>query len=434
MEEPNAETPLSLASATGRAGQRAGRRWAGLHVTSGCRRIAAAALESRGSGPGTQCAVLAHRQIELPASVRDLHAQLQAGPEGAHPSEFGVLRAELAEHGASLVREVLADARWAITDVLALAVHDPGVWNVDKSTVRSCASLCDAARLAAMTGLSVVDAFPQRDLAEGGHGGPVLAIPQWSLLRDERHTRLLVDLGRSIRVAYLPPATGGDADLTDMVAFDSGPGMQLIDRLTSQFSEGKFEFDPGGRLAVQGRKIAPLIEHWLEDRYFKIPPPRWHPLGVECNEALEATVRMAVDSDWSIRDLLCTGTHFIAESILRAVESYMPQTPRIDEIVLTGGGQRNGLLLREISVRFPEVRLRRLSELDIADKALEAASVALLGQFYVDQTPATTRSISGTESPRILGRLTPGSPVSWQRLVREIAAHQPSMMSLRNAV
>jgi len=254
------------------------------------------------------------------------------------------------------------------------------------------------------------------------------------LLRDERRTRVLVDLGRSVRLAYLPPATDEGAGLADVVAFDSGPGMQLIDRLTSQFSDGKLQFDPGGRLAVQGRKIAPLVDHWLDDRYFKIPPPRWHPLGVECDEALEATVRMAVDSEWSIRDLLCTGTHFLAESIRRAVDRFLPQTPHIDELVLTGGGQLNGLLLREIGVRFPDVQLRRLAEMGIADESLEPASVAMLAQLYVDQVPATTRGISGTETPRILGHLTPGSPIVWQRLIRELATQQPAMMSLRNAV
>jgi anhydro-N-acetylmuramic acid kinase len=143
---------------------------------------------------------------------------------------------------------------------------------------------------------------------------------------------------------------------------------------------------------------------------------------------------MAVDSNWSVRDLLCTGTHFIAESIRRAADSFLPKTPAIDELILTGGGQRNGLLLREIAARFPSVRLRQLRDLNFADEALDAASVALLARFYVDQVPASTPSISGAQTPRILGRLTPGDPAVWQRLVREMAADQPAMMSLRNAV
>lgn len=432
MQGPNAE--LTLAPTTGGTSVSSGRRWAGLYVTSGCRRVAAAVLETFGSGIEARCQILAHCQAELPVEVSRLHTQLQTTADHESAAELGVLRASIAERCAVVVREVLADARLAVADVLALAVHDPGVWNVDKMSSRSCVSLCDAARLAALSDLNVVDAFPQRDLAEGGHGGPILAVPQWVLLHDDRRTRVLVDLGRSIRLAYLPSGLEGGVGPADTVAFDSGPGMQLIDRLTSQFSDGKLQYDPGGRLAVQGRKIAPLIDHWLEDRYFKIPPPRWHPLGVECDEALEATVRMAVDSNWSIRDLLCTGTHFIAESIHRAVDRYLPQSPKVDELVLTGGGQRNGLLLREISARFPDVQVRRLADLGIADGSLEPASVAMLAQFYVDQVPATTRCISGTETPRILGRLTPGSPIVWQRLIRELATQQPAMMSLRNAV
>jgi anhydro-N-acetylmuramic acid kinase len=410
------------------------RRWAGVYVTSGCRRMAAAVVATRGNSHVAQPEIIAHRELDLPAEIGTLHTQLQSADTHPPSAELGVLRSQLAEHSAALVREVLADARAGPTDVLAIGVHDPGLWNVDKSAIRSCLSLCDAARLASATGMNVVDAFAQRDLAEAGHGGPVLAMPTWSLLHDPQATRVLVDLGRSIRLVYLPPAIHGVSGVQDVLAFDSGPGMHLIDRLTSQFSEGRNQYDPGGRLAVQGCKIPSLIEHWLEDRYFKIPPPRWHPLGVECEEALQATVRMAVDSNWSIRDLLCTGTHFIAESIRRAIDSFIPKMPAIDELILTGGGQLNGLLLREIATRFPDVQLRPLRDLGVADNALDAASVALLAQFYVDQLPATSPNISGVQTPRILGRLTPGDPVIWQRLIREMAAEQPAMMSLRNAV
>ncbi|MCG8584349.1 MAG: anhydro-N-acetylmuramic acid kinase, partial [Pirellulales bacterium] len=284
------QTSLPLAQHANVPGER---RWAGLYVSSGCRRLAAAVVETRGSGLDADVRIAAYQQIDVADALSEAHAQFQSADTNVRSSELGAFRSQLVDAAAPLIRDVLADANCGTNEVLALAVHDPGVWNVDKSTLRSCISLCDAGQLASATGLNVIDAFDQRDLAEGGHGGPVLALPTWMLLRDRSAVRVLVDLGRSIRVTYLPSS---EAAVHDVLSFDSGPGMQLLDRLTSQFTEGRNEFDPGGRIAVQGHKIGSLVDHWLDDRYFKIPPPRWHPLGVQCDEALEATVRMAVDS------------------------------------------------------------------------------------------------------------------------------------------
>jgi len=58
--------------------------------------------------------------------------------------------------------------------------------------------------LAERSGLNVIDAFPARDLAQEGHGRPLLPIPHWILLHDSQKTRVLVTLGRTTRLTYLP--------------------------------------------------------------------------------------------------------------------------------------------------------------------------------------------------------------------------------------
>ena len=58
---------------------------------------------------------------------------------------------------------------------------------------------------------------------------------------------------------------------------------------------------------------------------------------------------MAVESGWSVRDLLCTATHFIAETVALALRKTLPEDAALDELIVTGGGQHNGMLLREIA-------------------------------------------------------------------------------------
>ena len=240
-----------------------------------------------------------------------------------------------------------------------VAVHDPGLWQVGQVADSHYTSLCDAAFLAQQTGLNVLDAFPARDLAGGGQGGPIAALPQWQLLRDPHRVRLLLDLGRTTRMTYLPPRKAQGED--EILSFDAGPGTMLLDSLAAQFTEGQSNYDPGGHLAVQGRRILGLIEHWLDDPYFDKPLPRWYALGVQPEEELEETVRMAIETGWSIRDLLCTATHLIAESVKLSFQQHLATRPAVDEIMISGGGSQNGLLVKEATSRLPAVPVVRLS-------------------------------------------------------------------------
>ncbi len=142
---------------------------------------------------------------------------------------------------------------------------------------------------------------------------------------------------------------------------------------------------------------------------------------------------MAVSSGWSVRDLLCTATCFIGEMIADTLARRMPEAAQFDEIIITGGGQQNGMLLGEIG-RLIKTPLVRDIDLHMPLGALEPASIGVLALLYIDQIPASHTAISKTETPRLLGRLTPGSPQTWQRLLETCASHSPALRPLRSAM
>jgi 1,6-anhydro-N-acetylmuramate kinase len=178
---------------------------------------------------------------------------------------------------------------------------------------------------------------------------------------------------------------------------------------------------------------------------------------------------MAVDAGWSVRDLLCTACHFVAEAVARSVRERLPKLPPIQQMLLCGGGQHNGMLLRGIAARLPDIPTVRAAEAasappvvagtgaagslscglsatdvvaidrgndgrNIVDAALEPTAAAVLTLLFIDQTPATYTQLTGTEGPRILGRLTPGAPASANRLFAEMAGHRRATMPLRSAM
>ena len=142
---------------------------------------------------------------------------------------------------------------------------------------------------------------------------------------------------------------------------------------------------------------------------------------------------MAVASGWSVRDLLCTATHFLAETVSLALRKNLPSETAVDEIIVTGGGQHNGMLLHELG-RLTAVPLLPIAQTAVTSEALGPASVALLAMLYLDSIPGNLPAITGAETPRILGRLTPGSPQNWQRFLQSYAGAAPAVRPLRSAI
>ena len=409
-----------------------GRRWAvGVLVSSRCTRLAAAVVAAAGRGLDAQVDVAGAITAEVPKETAARFGPLANGGSAAVGS-LAVLRSQLAEVQASVVSELLGSMGIAPSRVLAVGVQDPGLWKFGRSGPSGYLGLCDAAGLAESTGLNVIDAFPARDLARGGQGGPVTPVAQWVVLRHPQRSRVLLDLGRTVRMSYLPALASENA-ASRILSFDVGPGTCLLDLLAERLTGGQDRHDPGGRLAAQGRRISELIDHWFADPYFDRPLPRWHPRGVRPERFLTDALQIAVDSGWSVRDLLCSATHFIAETVALALRRRLPEDAQIDEIVVTGGGQQNGMLLREIG-RTTQVPLVRTGELNVPGEALGPATIAVLALLYLDQVPANQTAITGTEVPRLLGRLTPGSPQSWQRLLQTTAGSSPAPRPLRSAL
>jgi anhydro-N-acetylmuramic acid kinase len=406
------------------------RRWvAGVLVSSRCTQVAAALVAARGHGLEAQVDSAGGLIACVPKETTTLFGRLTRDAS-CPATSLALLRVQLAEIQAALVSNLLRSLGAAPNGVLALGVHDPGLWTPDGSQPRGYLGLCDAARLSESTGLGVIDAFPARDLAQGGLGGPITGLAEWALLKHPERNRVLLDLGRTVRITYLP-ATATDHAASQILSFEVGPGTRLLDLLAERLTNGAQQFDPGGRLAVQGRRIDELVNHWLADPYFDRPLPRWNPHGVRPERFLADSLQMAVQSGWSVQDLLCSATQFIAEAIRLTLCRRLPDDASIDEIVLSGGGQHNGLLLGEIT-RTTQLPLVRVADLGVPDDALGPAVIAVLALHYVDQVPANQTGVIGTELPLPLGRFTPGPLQSRQGMLQTATERQPNLRLVRS--
>jgi 1,6-anhydro-N-acetylmuramate kinase len=331
------------------------KRWTiGLAVSRGCRLLDVALVGTEGIGLSGRAETFAYRRQQLPGELRHLFVRLARGASRS-PADAALLAAQLAESQAALLDEFAAEVAPVWDRVLAVAVDDRGLWH-DARGLALWVGLCDAARLADLSGHNVIDAFAARDLAQDGRGRPLLPLPYWMLLHHPQEDRLLVECGRRTRLTYLPASR---------------------------------DLSGAARLAH--------------------------------------VVLPAADSSHSD----AAGT---AQAVARCLATGFPQLAPVDALVLAGPAEHAGCLRAALSPLLPSMPVLGAVGPGMPAASLRAAGLALLGLLHLDHVPANVTAITGARTPRVLGRLTPGSLANWHRLLRELASARPSVVALRSAV
>ncbi|MCL7972779.1 MAG: anhydro-N-acetylmuramic acid kinase, partial [marine benthic group bacterium] len=239
--------------------------------------------------------------------------------------------------------------------------------------------------------------FRVRDVAAGGQGAPLSPYFDRLLLSGDE-ARAIVNLGGMGNLTALPASGSDDTP----VAFDTGPGVALIDGAVHHLTGGHQAFDAEGRLAAAGRVLGPDLESWLSDPFFSEPPPR--STGRERFGGAALARWLAGASGAPAEDLIATLTEVTAASVQRAFE-WIPFD--IDAVYLCGGGGRNPELVRRISADLDPTPVRSVDELGWDGDAREAAAFALFARQHMLGLPLDLGWATGAEGPRILGKRVP---------------------------
>jgi anhydro-N-acetylmuramic acid kinase len=245
-----------------------------------------------------------------------------------------------------------------------------------------------------------------------------VALADYLLFPDATETRVLVHLGGVARVVYLPAGRR----LPELAGFEVGPCNTLLDALMRQLTSGRETYDAGGKHAVQGRCLEPVLERWLNHPYLQRRPPKSLPRQQFGKEFVNHAVEQVRQLGGSLHDLLCTASHFVARSITQSLRRFLFQAQRPERVLLSGGGVRNGLLWHLLEQQLEGIPLDRTDRFGMPADARKAAAAAILAALTIDGVPASVPSATGAVGSRLLGSLTPGSAANWARCVAWMAA------------
>ena len=281
--------------------------------------------------------------------------------------------------------------------------HGQTVWHRPPAADRRGASwqLLQAPLLAELLATPVVFDFRSADLALGGQGAPLVPATDAALLGGIGGWRAVLNLGGIANLTLLPPASGPDRNAS-VRGWDCGPANTLLDLAVSQFSGGRLSFDADGAWARQGTIHEALVGRWLQEPYFRQAPPKSTGResfgGPDLERRLRELAALTPD-DRLAADALATLTAFAAA----AVAADLNLQPRPLEVLVAGGGCRNGVLMEQLRRRSRGLAVRPLQELGIADCQREALAFALLAWWHQHGHPGSLPSVTGARRAAVLG-------------------------------
>ena len=312
--------------------------------------------------------------------------------------ELALLHVALGERFAGAVLELLAQARTSPKDLAFVASHGQTIWH---EPGRATLQLGDPAVIAERVGVRVVSDFRARDVAAGGQGAPLVPLADVMLFGHPERGRLLLNVGGMANVTWAPRR----GVIAGALAFDTGPGVGVIDAVTRRL-DPTAPFDLDGERARRGRPVMRVLDALLADPYFAQPPPKStgrERFGLDYANRLIDLVTGGGGSD---NDAVATATALTVESIARGIERWLP-AGREDELVISGGGARNPVLVVQLAARVRPRPVLPFDQLFFDGDAKEALVFAFLGHLTLAGQAGNLPAATGARGPRVLGHVTP---------------------------
>jgi len=347
-----------------------------------------------GRGLEMRAKLLASHQRRFQVDLREQIGQIRMGTAIPISVLAGVGR-EISLSYAAAINECLVIAGASAGDLAAVAAHGQTLYHDPPNTIQ----WLDPALVAAEVGCAVVSDFRRADCAAGGQGAPLVPMADYLLFRDSGKNRVLLNIGGIANLTFLPAG----CEIDSLIAFDAGPGNCISDYLMHHANPRGTGWDEGGRLAAGGVPVHPIVTLVLSSPYFAQSPPKSTdgPAMIK----LFADAQAAMGRRYPLEYLVRSACLIAADAILESMRNFLKPFP--DEIIVSGGGTKNQVLMDMLRQPLGEGIVKTIDELGIPSAAKEAMAFALLGAATLDGLPGNVPVATGASRGVVLGAVTP---------------------------
>jgi anhydro-N-acetylmuramic acid kinase len=364
-----------------------------------------------GAPPRLNAKLIGHTSVRFPPAIRREILRV-AEQDSITAGDLSQLNFRLGELFAAAALAGCRIFKTAPKKISLIGSHGQTIFHVGSpvaylgSPTASTLQIGEISVIAARTCITTVGDFRPADMAVGGQGAPLVPYADYLLYRHPKLGRISLNLGGIANITVLPPA----AKPQQVFAFDTGPANMLIDGLVSHFTRGRRRFDENARRASQGRSIPALLDELLRDPYLKLAPPKSTGREYYGHTYLKKLLALGRQYRATPNDLIRAATIFTALSGVDALNRFVLPKTRIHQLIVSGGGAHNPLILAQLSAALPGIEVLPSSRLGIPEDAKEALAFALLAYEALHQRPANMPSATGARGAAILGKISYAPP------------------------
>lgn len=275
--------------------------------------------------------------------------------------------------------------------------HYPFDDKLEGFSLKSTLQIGESSVIAQETGCMTISNFREADIAQGGHGAPLVCFA------DEKWGQKI--MGSDVAIQNI----GGIANVTVVskncatFGFDTGVGNIMIDYCSNKFFGTPYDKD--GEIAASGTVSESWLNCLLEDEYYISPPPKTTGREYFSPAYIENALKIAPKEP---KDIIATLTALTAKSITDAYEKFVYPNTGIKKVVIGGGGAYNKTLMKFIRMYLPKhIELKTHDDYGISNNFKEVMAFALLGYCTYYRIPNNLPSCTGARKRVVLGKITP---------------------------
>jgi anhydro-N-acetylmuramic acid kinase len=337
-----------------------------------------------------ECRIAAARTFAYPPAIRSRIEALIGAGEG-RLGEIGAADVAVGRFFADCALALIREAGLVPDDVAAIGHHGQTIWHEPDPPEPFSWQLGDPNSVAAITGIDTVADLRRLDMAVGGQGAPMVpAFHSW-LFASQRASRVVLNIGGISNLTLLVPER-------EVYGFDTGPGNTLLDAWTRHCRNEPYDAD--GRWAASGTVDEDLLAVLLDEPYFSLPSPK-------------STGRERFNETW-LKQKLGSVARTIPDAIVARTLLELTARTIVDaignsdvteyELVVCGGGARNGALMARIG-ELAGRRAMTTGDFGIDPDWVEAAAMAWLARARIERAPGNIPSVTAAREARVLGGL-----------------------------
>ncbi len=305
------------------------------------------------------------------------------------------LNYEIAYAYVDALNEFIKEYQIIMDEVAYIAIHGQTIWhnpNQMNGYYSSTLQIGEPTVIAYAFNKKVISNFRTMDMAAGGSGAPLIPFVDYVLYRSKTKNIALQNIGGIGNVCYLKK--GGS--ISDIIAFDTGPGNMLIDGAMQKLYHKAY--DENGQIAGMGTINQKVLNYLLEDDYLNEPLPKSTGREKYSNQYLDNIIEMLKKEKATNPDIIATISAYTAYSIIKEYKIFLKD---IDEVLVSGGGAHNEFII-DILKQNLNAKVEVMENMD----SLEAFGFAILGDMTIKQKPANVPSVTGAKKAVILGNIT----------------------------